>query len=109
MPFNGLRVLSLESRRGAEMATLIRNQGGDPFISVSMRETQLDNRAELLAFGRGLLEGEFDGVIFLTGIGAGMLWKGLAARFPEADLKQALASVTKIVRGPKPSAALREI
>ena len=29
MPFDGLRVLSLESRRGPEMAALIRRQGGE--------------------------------------------------------------------------------
>jgi len=109
MPFNGLRVLSLESRRGAEMATLIRKQGGEPFIAPAIRETPLEDEADLFAFGRRLLDGDFDGCIFLTGVGIRMLWKGLVARYPDADLKQALASVTKIVRGPKPSAALREI
>ena len=105
MPFNGLRVLSLESRRGAEMATLIRKQGGEPFIAPAIRETPLEDEADLFAFGRRLLDGDFDGCIFLTGVGIRMLWKGLVARYPDADLKQALASVTKIVRGPKPSAA----
>jgi len=109
MPFNGLRVLSLESRRGAEMATLIRKQGGEPFAAPAMRETPLEDEAELFASGRRLLAGDFDGFIFLTGVGIRILWKGLVARYPEPDLKQALASVTKIVRGPKPSTALREI
>src|ERR1022692_2483774 len=35
MPFDGLRVLSLESRRATEIATLIRKQGGDPFVAPS--------------------------------------------------------------------------
>lgn len=109
MPFNGLRVLSLESRRGAEMATLIRKQAGEPFVASSMRETPLEDQAELFAFGQRFLQGDFDGLIFLTGVGARMLWKALLAKYSEPDLKQALASVTKIVRGPKPSAALREI
>ena len=38
MAFNGLRVLSLESRRAQEMAELIRKQGGDPFVAPAMRD-----------------------------------------------------------------------
>jgi uroporphyrinogen-III synthase len=109
MPFNGLRVLSLESRRGPEMATLIRKQGGDPFVASSMRETPLEDETGLVAFADRFLRGDFDGFVFLTGSGTRMLWKALLARHPEADLKQALNSLTKIVRGPKPSAALREL
>jgi uroporphyrinogen-III synthase len=109
MPFNGLRVLSLESRRGAEMAALIRKQGGEPFVAESMRETPLGDAPELRHFADRLLAGGFDGIIFLTGVGARFLWKTLLAHYPEADLKRALESVTKIVRGSKPSAALREI
>jgi len=109
MPFNGLRVLSLESRRGPEMATLIRKQGGEPFVASSMRETPLEDDAKLVDFGQRFLRRDFDGFVFLTGVGARMLWKALLAHFPEAALKEALNSVTKIVRGPKPSAALREL
>ena len=38
-----------------------------------------------------------------------MLWKTLLMRHSESDLKAALLALTLIVRGPKPSAALREI
>jgi uroporphyrinogen-III synthase len=110
MGFDGLRVLSLESRRSAEMETLIRKQGGDPFVAISMREVPLDAQAaEAAAFGAALLRGDFDGVILLTGVGTRMLWKALVAGFPEADLKSALAKTTIIVRGPKPSAVVREL
>jgi uroporphyrinogen-III synthase len=109
MPFNGLRVLSLESRRSEEMATLIRKQAGDPFVAPSMREVPLDRHEEAFLFADRLLRGEFDCVILLTGVGVRLLWKTLLTRYAEADLKSALKSVTLIVRGPKPSAALREI
>jgi uroporphyrinogen-III synthase len=109
MPFDGLRVLSLESRRAEEMATLIRKQGGEPFVAPSMREVPLDEHAEAIDFGARLLRGEFDGVILLTGVGTRLLWKTLLSRYPEEDLKRALRSVTVLVRGPKPSAALREL
>jgi uroporphyrinogen-III synthase len=110
MAFDGLRVLSLESRRGAEMETLIRKQGGEPFVAASMREVPLEYQAaEAFSFADRLLKGEFDGVIFLTGVGTRMLWKTLLTRYPEADLKGALAKTTIIVRGPKPSLAMREL
>lgn len=108
MPFDGLRVLSLESRRGLEMATLIRKQGGDPFIAPSMREVPLEQN-DAFDFAAGLLGGEYDGVILLTGVGTRMLWKALLTRYPENEIKAAFARVTLIARGPKPSAALREI
>jgi uroporphyrinogen-III synthase len=109
MAFDGARVLSLESRRAEEMATLIRKQGGQPFVTPSMREVELEEHEEVFDFGRRLLAGDFDAVILLTGVGTRLLWKTLLTRFAEADLRSALARATVIVRGPKPSAAIREI
>ena len=48
-------------------------------------------------------------LILLTGVGTRLLWKTLLTRYSEADLKAALERTTLVVRGPKPSAALREI
>src|SRR5579862_256183 len=109
MPFNGARVLSLESRRAEEMATLIRKQGGEPFVAPSMREIELDEQNEAVDFGRRFLAGEFEAVILLTGVGTRLLWKALIAQFDEARLRAALGRTTIVVRGPKPSAAIREI
>ena len=81
MPFDGLRVLSFESRRANEIAELIRRQGGDPFVAPSMRETAIENNPEALAFAERLFRGEFDVMIFLTGVGARALDKALATRF----------------------------
>lgn len=109
MPFDGARVLSLESRRASEMATLIQKQGGVPFVAPSMREVPLERNQEALDFGRRLLVGEFDCVIFLTGVGLRMLWKVLLTVSNEADLRSALSRTRTVVRGSKPAAALREI
>src|SRR5580704_19225114 len=109
MPFNGASVLSLESRRAGEMATLIRKQGGEPFIAPSMREIEFDQHEKAFDFGRRLLAADFDAIILLTGVGTRLLWKTLLTRFAEADLRAALARVVIVVRGPKPSAAIREI
>src|SRR5450432_1371888 len=109
MPFDGLRVLALESRRAEEMATLIRKQGGEPFVAPSMREVALEQHDEAFEFGARLLRGEFDCLILLTGVGLRLLWKTLLARYAEEDMKAALRKVTVVVRGPKPSAAIREL
>ena len=69
MPFNALRVLALESRRADEMATLIRKNGGDPFVAPSMREVPIENNPEVFAFYDGLQKASYDMVILLTGVG----------------------------------------
>lgn len=107
--FGGLRVLSLESRRAQEMSTLIRKQGGEPFVAPSMREVPIEQRDEAFAFGERLLGGQFDCVILLTGVGTRQLWKTLTTRFSENDLKEAVRKTALVVRGPKPSAAVREL
>jgi uroporphyrinogen-III synthase len=109
MPFDGLRVLSLESRRAEEMAALIRKQGGEPFVAPSMREVPLERHEEAFAFGGRLLHGEFDCVILLTGVGTRLLWKTLITKYPEEEFRNALRRLTTVVRGPKPSAVVREL
>ena len=69
MPFAGLRVLSLESRRAKEMEALIRREGGDPFIAPSVQERALDDHGEAIRFVERLEAGEFDLVVIMTGTG----------------------------------------
>jgi len=109
MPFAGLQVLSIESRRAPEMAELIRKQGGEPFVAPSMREAPLASNEDALAAGERLLRGEFDTVIFLTGVGTRALDRLLATRNPPDRFREALLRTTVVARGPKPAAALREM
>ena len=52
--FDGLRVLSLESRRGAEMGRLIETYGGEAVVAPSMREVPLEsNLGRWSSFGAG--------------------------------------------------------
>jgi uroporphyrinogen-III synthase len=104
MAFDGLRVLSLESRRATEMAELIRRQGGDPFVAPSMREVPLAADDATALFAERLYAGEFDMMVLLTGVGTRQLNRLLGPRFGEA-----LRSLTVVARGPKPVAALREM
>ena len=50
----GLRVVSFESRRAAEMAKLIQNYGGQPLVAPSMREVPLESNVDARDFCRGL-------------------------------------------------------
>jgi uroporphyrinogen-III synthase len=109
MPFDGLRVVSFESRRATEMGELIRRQGGDPFVAPSMREAPIENNPEAFQFAERLFRGEFDLMIFLTGVGTRALNKVLASRYPEEQFADALRKIVIAARGPKPLAALREL
>ena len=109
MSFQGLRVLSLESRRSAEMAELIRKQGGDPFVAPSMREVPIGDDSEVFRFADRLFAGAFDMMVLLTGVGTRRLHRVLATRFPEGRFAEALRSLAVVARGPKPVAALREM
>ncbi len=82
MPFDGLRVISFESRRATEIAELIRRHKGDAFVAPSMRETPLENNQEAFEFAERLFRGEFEMMILLTGVGTRALDKVLASRYP---------------------------
>ena len=86
------------------MAQLIRNNGGDPFVAPSMREAPIERNDQAFAFAERLYAGEFDMMIFLTGVGTRALDKLLAERF-----RDALRRITVVARGPKPVAALTEM
>lgn len=107
--FDGLRVLALESRRAAEIAKLISTYGGQAMVAPSMREVPLESNKEALAFAAALLAGEFDVVIFLTGVGARALLGVVETVHKRDEYVAALQRVKVVARGPKPVAALREI
>ncbi len=104
-----MRVLSLESRRSAELGKLITTYGGTPILAPSMREVPLESNAEALDFAQKILAGQFDAVIFLTGVGARALLAVVETAHRREDYIAALQRIKIIARGPKPVAALREI
>ncbi len=108
MQFDGLRVLSLESRRSAEIEKLIRARGGDPFVAPSMREIPLQDNPQAIDFAARLFAGEFDMLIFLTGVGARLLNQVVESRYPAGSFLEALRKVAVVVRGSKPLAVMRE-
>jgi uroporphyrinogen-III synthase len=107
--FRGLRVLALESRRATEMATLIRTHGGIPVQAPALREVPLDAHPAALAFAQALIRGEYDIVIFLTGVGARALVSAVEGSQPRSVFIDALSRTRVVVRGPKPLAVMREL
>jgi uroporphyrinogen-III synthase len=107
--FRGLRVLSLESRRSIEVAKLIRTYGGEPFLVPCMREVPLESNTEALEFADRLIRGDFDLVVFFTGIGVRAVVDAVATKYDRETFLEALRKIKVAARGPKPYAALREL
>jgi uroporphyrinogen-III synthase len=106
--FQGLTVLTLESRRGQEMIKLIETYGGRAFHAPAMREVPLSSNPEALKFADALFSGKFDMVIFLTGVGARALLNVLEDAHSAERVFEGLRKVSVIARGPKPALVLRE-
>lgn len=107
--FDGLRILSLESRRSVEVAKLIRTYGGEPLVAPAMREIPLDSDQPIFEFIEALMRGAFDLVIFTTGVGVRALVKVASEHYERERFLTALRSIKIAARGPKSSSALREL
>ncbi len=107
--FRGLRVVAFESRMAPETAKLIERFSGTAIIAPAMREVPLEDNHAALDFAGRLLAGEFEIVIFLTGVGVRALFAVMETRHPRPDLIAALAKTTLVVRGPKPTKVVREL
>lgn len=107
--FGGRTVLSFESRRAAEIATLIENSCGRAIVAPATREVPAQNDTDVSRFASALLDGKIDLAIFLTGVGTRALARAME---PFCSREQFIASLSKIpvlARGPKPVGALREL
>lgn len=103
-----MRVVSLESRRGSEMASLVTRHGGVVIEAPSMREVPLTDQAEALQVGADLIAGACDVLVLLTGVGTRMMVDVLTTQHPREVVMEALRATTLVCRGPKPVAVLKE-
>src|SRR5215467_6653810 len=106
--FNGLRVLSFESRRAKEIAQLIANHGGIPVVAPSTREVPAGPNDDDRKLIQGILDQQFDALILMTGVGSRALIEIAESICPREDFLAALRGTRVIVRGPKPSAVMHE-
>jgi uroporphyrinogen-III synthase len=108
--FGGRVVVTFESRRAAEMASLVERHGGAPLTAPAMREVTLAESPAALAFARDLAAGTFGIVILMTGTGTRALVEEVAPALDRAAFAAALGRVPILIaRGPKPAAALRDL
>ena len=107
--FEGLRVLSLESRRAKEVEKLIRTYGGEPFVVPAMREVPLESNRAAYDFIDQLLKGSFQLVIFMTGVGVRAILDIAATRQQRDAVIEALRQTQVAARGTKPQGVLREL
>jgi uroporphyrinogen-III synthase len=109
MSLSGIRVIAFESRRAAELASLIRRWEGEAFIAPSVKEKAIEENPELFRWAERLFAGEFDMVVLMTGAGLGYLRDAVQARYSKEEFAEALRRTTIVSRGPKPLAVLREL
>lgn len=107
--FANLRVASLESRKGDEMARMVEKFGGLPFVSPSMRETPLEENPAAVDFAHRLITGGIDIVIFMTGVGFKHLLSAVEKKVDRQRFLAVLGDIVTIARGPKPLVAMKEV
>jgi uroporphyrinogen-III synthase len=105
----GKVVAFLEGRRGTELADLIARHNGVPFAAPCLREVHRPDAPELRQSVAQVCDTNLDVAIFLTGVGATTVFEAARRMGREADLRRRLADAVVVVRGPKPTAALRKL
>ena len=105
----GLRVVAFESRRAAELASLVERHGGVAVPAPSMREIPREDNGPAQRFADALGSGALDVVVLMTGVGARALVAAVEPRLAAPELAAALSRVRVVARGPQPAAVLREL
>jgi len=106
--FAGLNVLSLETRRGPEMATLIENYGGVATAAPSMREDRQDISERLRDFVlRVQAAPERQMLVCMTGIGTRLFLQDLQQYSPAVYSQ--LGNILLLSRGTKPTQVLKSL
>lgn len=91
------------------MAALVSTYGGLPVVAPALREVPLESNPQALEFADGLIRGEFDIVILLTGVGTRALLEVVERSGSREAFVTALTKTRVVARGPKPLAVLREL
>jgi uroporphyrinogen-III synthase len=103
------RVVSFESRRAELVESLIRQHGGECFNAPSVRERPIETDEDCLRFLEAVIRGDYEAVVFTTGVGAQYIIDAAAAAGRREPFLQALRRTRTVCRGPKPAAVLRPL
>ena len=103
----GKTVAILEARSGAQLAELVRRRGGTPVLAPALSEQPDMDRAFIAAFVEGLESRPAVAAIFQTGVGTRALFEATDGLGLTEKLLSLLVAMRVVVRGPKPTVALR--
>lgn len=106
---NGARIGITAARRAAEQAALVTSLGGVPIVGSSLRPDAPEPDAVLAPAIDAVLAEPVDVVVFLTGVGAGVIFDYARRTGREGEFRQRLAAATVVARGTKPRRALRAV
>ena len=107
--FGGRTVALLEARRAREMADLVRRYNGKPWSVPAMQELPPEDDSESVARLRELCEQGADAIVCLTGVGTRAMFELAGQLGLEQCLREVFEGAIVAVRGPKPTAVLREL
>lgn len=107
--FEGRLVVTFESRRAAEMASLIARHGGVAVSAPALRELKIEANPSAHAFAQRLAAGQWDVVVLLTATGTRALLDEVGPALDRAAFAAALGRAVTVARGPKPAQVLREL
>jgi uroporphyrinogen-III synthase len=102
----GRRVGILEARLASEAAALVRRHGGEPVAAPALREEPFPAGPAVAAFLDELSAGRIGLVVWQTGAGVTAVFLEAEGQGRGAELRDGLARVRTLSRGPKPAAAL---
>jgi uroporphyrinogen-III synthase len=107
LSLKGLTVAITASRRALELAHLITNFGGIPYISPTVGiESNMDKSKEAEEFIKKIIEDKLDYVIFMTGPGVYSLMSAAKKLQMESNVVEALKRTIVVARSLKPKIAL---
>lgn len=106
---DGLRVLVPESRELDLFASMLERQGAVPIRCPLVTILDLEDTGPAEAWLRRLAGGAFDDLILFTGEGVRRMMRVADGAGIADAVRDGLARTRKIVRGPKPVKALREL
>lgn len=104
----GRVVAFLEGRRAAELADLIQRHNGRPLAAPTLREVHQPDAPELQGGVRAACEADVALFVFLTGVGTRTVFDAVRHASLEQPWRSRLDAAAVAVRGPKPTAVLRE-
>jgi uroporphyrinogen-III synthase len=103
----GKKLAILESRLGPQLADLVARRGGEPVLTPALAEVPDVDPARIAALVKELQSRPAKLAIFQTGVGTRALFAATDALGVTQELKDCLEKSKVVVRGPKPTAALR--